>query len=98
MVKSELLQKLCNMHPNVLRKDMEKILDIIDEILTDKIEFKEQDHRQATYAKKISKSEGKINWNQSARTVLAKINGLNPNPGAWFEYKKDRFKNRCVQF
>ncbi len=29
MVKSELLQKLCNMHPNVLRKDMEKILDII---------------------------------------------------------------------
>ena len=29
MVKSELLQKLCNMHPNVLRKDMEQILEII---------------------------------------------------------------------
>ena len=29
MVKSELVQKLCNMHPNMLRKDIEKILDII---------------------------------------------------------------------
>ena len=29
MVKSELVQKLCNMHPNILRKDIEKILDIV---------------------------------------------------------------------
>ena len=29
MVKSELIQKLCNMHPNILRKDIKKILDII---------------------------------------------------------------------
>tara|TARA_B110000014_G_C19638390_1_gene336563 strand:+ start:99 stop:416 length:318 start_codon:yes stop_codon:yes gene_type:complete len=26
MVKSELLQMLCNLHPNILRKDMEKII------------------------------------------------------------------------
>ena len=29
MVKSELVQRLCKMHPNILRKDIEKILDII---------------------------------------------------------------------
>ena len=29
MVKSQLVQQLCNMHPNILRKDIEKILDII---------------------------------------------------------------------
>ena len=68
------------------------IINSLNKIERGDAKFKEQDHRQATYAKKISKSEGKINWNQSARTVLAKINGLNPNPGAWFEYKKDRFK------
>ena len=34
MVKSKLVQKLCNMHPNILRKDIEKILDIVfDEIV-----------------------------------------------------------------
>ena len=29
MVKSELLQKLCNLYPNILRRDIEKIIDII---------------------------------------------------------------------
>ena len=29
MVKSELLQKMCNLYPNIIRKDMEKIMDII---------------------------------------------------------------------
>ena len=29
MVKSELVQKLCNIHPNILRRDIEKIVDII---------------------------------------------------------------------
>ena len=29
MVRSELLQKMCNLHPNILRKDIKKILEII---------------------------------------------------------------------
>ena len=29
MVKSELVKKLCNMHPNILRADIEKIVEII---------------------------------------------------------------------
>jgi|TARA_B110000438_G_scaffold285509_1_gene315680 integration host factor subunit beta len=29
MVKSELVQQLCNIHPNIFRKDIEKIVEII---------------------------------------------------------------------
>ena len=29
MVRSELLQKICNLHPGILRKDIEKILEIL---------------------------------------------------------------------
>ena len=36
--------------------------------------------------------EGQINWKESAKKVLAKINGLNPNPGAWFQYNQERYK------
>tara|TARA_A100001015_G_scaffold268860_1_gene320039 strand:+ start:3918 stop:4838 length:921 start_codon:yes stop_codon:yes gene_type:complete len=68
------------------------IINAINKIEKGEARFEEQNHSEATYAKKISKAEGKINWNQSARKVLAKINGLNPNPGAWFEYKNERFK------
>ena len=35
MVRSELLQKLCDQHPNLLRRDMEKILQIIFEEITE---------------------------------------------------------------
>ena len=34
MVRSELLQKMCNLHPNILRKDIEKIIEIIFNELT----------------------------------------------------------------
>ena len=46
----------------------------------------------ATYAKKIKKIEGKINWNNGADEILAKINGLYPQPGAWFSFENDRHK------
>ena len=57
-----------------------------------KIELKKQDDSKATYAKKISKNETRINWNLEADEVIAHIHGLSPNPGAWFEHKDDRFK------
>ena len=70
----------------------EKILDNIDEILDDKLEFKEQIHEEATYANKIEKLEGKIGWNNPAESIVGKINGLYPNPGAWFIYNGEKYK------
>ena len=52
----------------------------------------EQDASKATYAKKIDKNETKINWNKDANKVLGHIHALSPNPGAWFEFDKERFK------
>ena len=70
----------------------EKILDNIDNILEDKAKFIEQDHSKATYASKIKKAEGEINWNDSAQKIIGKINGLYPVPGAFFIYKGERYK------
>ena len=70
----------------------EKILDNIDEILEDKIEFKEQNHNEATYAAKIEKKEGQIDWSKAAENIIGKINGLYPNPGAFFIYNGERYK------
>ena len=70
----------------------EKILDNIDEILEDKIEFKEQNHNEATYAAKIEKTEGQIDWSEAAESIIGKINGLFPNPGAFFIYNGERYK------
>jgi len=69
-----------------------KILDNIDEILMDKIEFREQNHNEASYADKIEKTEGQIDWNDTAEKIIGKINGLYPNPGAFFFYNGERYK------
>ena len=70
----------------------EKILDNIDDIINDKAKFIEQDHSKATYASKIQKAEGKIDWNESAQNIIGKINGLYPIPSAFFTFKGERYK------
>ena len=70
----------------------EKIPNNIDDILEDKAVFKKQDNVKATYANKILKSEGKIDWSNSADNIIGKINGLYPNPSAWFIYNGERYK------
>ena len=70
----------------------EKILDIIDDVLEDKAKFIEQDHSKATYAKKIYKEEGKIDWNEEPSKIIGKINGLFPSPGAYFNFNGERYK------
>jgi len=70
----------------------EKILVNIDDILEDNANFIEQDHSKATYASKIQKAEGEIDWNDNAKNINGKINGLYPVPGAYFIYKGERYK------
>ena len=69
-----------------------KILDNVDDILEGKSNFVEQDHSKATYAEKIIKSEGQIDWNNEAPKIIGKINGLFPSPGAFFSFNGERYK------
>ena len=70
----------------------DKILDCVDDILDGKLEFTEQDHSKATYAKKILKIEGQIDWNDDAQNIIGKINGLYFSPGAFFNFNGERYK------
>ena len=70
----------------------EKILDVVDDVLDNKAKFIDQDHSKATYAKKIDKLEGKIDWGQEATKIIGKINGLFPTPGAFFNFNGERYK------
>ena len=78
-------KKLSEIGANLLIESLKKIE-------SGNSKFVEQIHSEATYAKKINKKEAKINWNSNADKVVAQIHGLNPNPGAWFEFEKERMK------
>jgi methionyl-tRNA formyltransferase len=68
------------------------ILESLDLIESGKAKYISQNEKEATYAKKISKQETKINWNVEAKTLVAKINALYPSPGTWFELNGSRIK------
>ena len=68
------------------------IIDTLKLIENNNFKLIEQNETEATYAKKIEKSEARINWNNNANKIIAKINALHPNPGSWFEYLGNRIK------
>ena len=78
-------KKLSEIGANLLIESLKKIEN-------GKPKFVEQVHSEATYAKKINKKEAKIDWNSNADKIIAQIHGLNPSPGAWFEFEKERIK------
>jgi methionyl-tRNA formyltransferase len=45
-----------------------------------------------TYAAKIDKAEAHIDWTQDDFSISAKVHGLTPFPGAWFEHAGERIK------
>ena len=68
------------------------ILESIELIQNNKVNFIDQKESEATYAKKIKKNEAKIDWNDDAKNIIAKINALYPNPGCWFKLNGSRVK------
>ena len=51
-----------------------------------------QNNKLASYAPKIKKVDTKLDFREQAIVLEARVRGLSPTPGAWFEYKKERFK------
>ena len=68
------------------------ILDALNMIKSGDVNFIPQNENEATYAKKITKKESKIYWNEEASNIIAKINALNPSPGPWFDLLGSRIK------
>lgn len=62
------------------------MIKILPDYIAGKIELKEQNHDKATFTEKLSKKDGKIDWNSTAQ-VEPLVRAMNPWPGAWTIYK-----------
>ena len=58
------------------------ILSVLRDIVTDISVETVQDHSQATYAKKLTKADGLIDWSSDAQTIHNQVRGLHPWPHA----------------
>ncbi len=60
--------------------------------LDGKLESIPQPQEGVTYADKLAKEEGLLDWTASASFLERKVRALNPWPGTWFEVAHDRIK------
>ena len=67
----------------------DKILDVVDEIFEGKSNFVDQDNSKATYAKKITKNEGQIDWKSDALKIIGKLMACIP-PQELFSFLTDK--------
>lgn len=61
----------------------ESLVEALDMIVSNEIKWTEQDHGQATLAPKLSKEDGRLDWRLPTRTLIRRIHGLAPRPGAF---------------
>jgi len=73
-------------------KGADLLMKMLDEPSLGSIAFTKQDEQKATYAKKLTKKDGLINWNLDAAKILNLIKGLLPWPTAYTYYGKTMVK------
>jgi methionyl-tRNA formyltransferase len=56
------------------------LLPVVDDLEADRAVEVPQDHSRATFAPKITKEEGVIDWNEPAEVIHNRIRGLQPWP------------------
>lgn len=70
----------------------ELILKALSSYLSGTLQPVPQPQEGVTYANKLSKSEGQLDWQLPASVLERKIRALNPWPGTWFQIGDDRIK------
>ena len=79
-----------SLHQVLSELGAKNLLRVLDNINSNKEIL--QNNRLVSYAPKIKKLDAKLDFNQQASALEARVRGLAPVPGAWFEYKGERFK------
>jgi len=72
-----------SLHDRLAVKGAEVLIATLEKFADRTIHPTPQDHSLATYAPLLSKDDGLINWNKSARALERFIRGVTPWPGAY---------------
>lgn len=78
-----LLDTAATLHDKLAHLGGRCLIDALDKMYDQRIMYVPQDESQATYAPKLSKDEGRINWRQPAHRVHNHIRSVHPWPGAF---------------
>jgi methionyl-tRNA formyltransferase len=81
-----------NLHNRLSQLGAEILLKAVKGVAEGSIERKPQDSSRATYAPKLTKETGYIDWNHSAHEIVNLIRGLSSTPGAYAFLRDKKLK------
>lgn len=85
------------LHDKLAKLGGEVILPTIRNISENLITPTRQQEQQVTYCNKLNKSDGLIDWQQTANTIVRRIRAYHPWPGAYTYLNGRRIRITCAQ-
>ncbi len=81
-----------SLHDRLAQLGAESIVESLSKLPEGTLKPTVQSEEDATYARKIERSEREIDWQRSADEIDCQIRALAPAPGAWFRHDGERIK------
>jgi methionyl-tRNA formyltransferase len=81
-----------SLHDRLAQIAPEALLESLGLLVAGKAARIPQDNTQATYAPKLKREHGQINWSESAQAIERKIRAFNPWPGAFMKLNNQNLK------
>ena len=81
-----------DLHDKLAKNGAELLVKTLKDVERDKAPRIAQDDSEATFAYKIDKSLGQIDWNENAEDIYNLVRGVNPWPGAYTFLDGERIK------
>ena len=81
-----------DLHDRLADLGAEAILDALEGLRTGTLSAVPQPDEGVTYAAKLTREEGRLDWSKDAEALERQIRAFTPWPGAWFELEGERIR------
>lgn len=86
-----------DLHDRLAALGADLILETLDSIVSGTVSATPQPAEDATYAAKLTREEGQLDWTKPADQLARMVRAFTPWPGAWFEHEGERIKVLAAQ-
>ncbi|NPA12885.1 MAG: methionyl-tRNA formyltransferase [Aquificae bacterium] len=83
---------IISLHDRLAKEGAKLLIQVLNQIETGTAKKTPQEHHKSTYAKPITKEEGKINWEKSAEEIFNQIRALKVWPKAFTKFRDKEIK------
>ncbi|HEX7967397.1 MAG TPA: methionyl-tRNA formyltransferase, partial [Stellaceae bacterium] len=80
------------LHDRLAAAGARLIVEALDALAEGRLAPQPQPETGVTYAKKLRREEGALDWRRTAEELERAVRAFDPWPGAWFEHRGERIK------